>query len=294
MRGRNLISAQTDGLVALRAPTRVTLAILSLTTSRDEATGIEELTFTVRVTAAPPLAAMERVAIQVLASHRPGAASDGVFESSRQLFIVLPRALPVTIAFTDTLAADRPNLVIVAGRNLEGCSLDFGEGVTLHMQRSEDRTIAGVVTVTDTQASTTSEALSVETVSKQLTVRSAAGDTVNSKCRSRRAATPCRRRVNRQATPLRPPPSRQANSASRSRPFPINRCSHRLCFRLLIILTVIVIVRRRAESSTATRKGAVNLCADKAGCILKESSEALSLFDLNLMRGEVMFLMSWL
>src|SRR5436305_619650 len=58
------------------------LAILNLTTSHDEATGIEELTFTVRVTAAPPLAAMERVAIQVLASHRPGAANDGVFESS--------------------------------------------------------------------------------------------------------------------------------------------------------------------------------------------------------------------
>jgi hypothetical protein len=178
VRGRNLISAYTNGLVALRAPTRVSLAVLNLTTSRDEATGIEELTFTVRVTAAPPLAAMERVAIQVLASHRPGAASDGVFESSRQLFIVLPRALPVTIAFTDTLAADRPNLVIVAGRNLEGCSLDFGEGVTVHMQQSEDRTIAGIVMVTDTQASTTSGTTSVETVSKQLTVRSAAGDTV--------------------------------------------------------------------------------------------------------------------
>src|SRR5947209_8902077 len=178
VRGRNLISAHTDGLVALRGPTRVNLAILNLTTSHDEATGIEELTFTVRVTAAPPLASMERVAIQVLASHRPGAANDGVFESSRQLFIVLPRALPVTIAFTDTLASDRPNLVVVAGRNLEGCSLDFGEGVTVHMQRSEDRTISGIVTVTDAQVGTATETVSTGTVSKQLTVRDATGDTV--------------------------------------------------------------------------------------------------------------------
>jgi hypothetical protein len=169
LRGRNLIEAYTNGMLALRGPTRAQVTVLNSTSSRDEATGIEELTFDVRVTAMPPLEPLERMAIQVLASRRPGAATDGVFESSRQMFTVLPRARPVPLAYSANLEPGKPNLVVVAGRNLEGCTLDMGAGATVHLQRSEDRILSGIVTVMDGTAAT---------ASPQLSVRNASGDEV--------------------------------------------------------------------------------------------------------------------
>src|SRR5918911_3710688 len=149
IRGRNLITAYQDGLVALRGPSRAHLRISTPTSERDAATGIESLTFTVRITAMPPLGPLERMAIQVLASRRPGAQNDGVVESSQQMFTVLPRAIPVPLAYSANLVADKPNLVVVAGRNLEGCSLDLGEGATVHLQSSDDHTLVGIVSFPD-------------------------------------------------------------------------------------------------------------------------------------------------
>lgn len=145
IRGRNLISAYDDGIVALRGPSRVQCAFSNFGSTTDSETGIDSLILTVRVTAAPPLEQHERIAIQVLASLRPDAANNGIFTSSRQMFTVLPRAVPVPLAFTANLDPGRPNLLIVAGRNLEGISLDLGGGATIHSQRSDDRTIAAVV-----------------------------------------------------------------------------------------------------------------------------------------------------
>lgn len=147
LRGRNLIEAHTNGMLALRGPTRANVAVANVASSRDEATGIEELTFTVRITASPPLDPLERLAIQVLASSRPGAQNDGVVESSRHMFTVLPRARPVPLAYSANLDPGKPNLVVVAGRNLEGCTLDLGDGATVHLQRSDDRILAGIVTL---------------------------------------------------------------------------------------------------------------------------------------------------
>jgi hypothetical protein len=146
LRGRNLISAFNDGIVALRGPSRVQITSSSFGSSTDEESGIDSLVLTVRVTATPPLQQQERIAIQVLASLRPDAASDGMFETSRRMFTVLPRAVPVALAFTSNLDPNKPNLVMIAGRNLEGCSLDLGPGATIHLQRSDDQTLAGIVT----------------------------------------------------------------------------------------------------------------------------------------------------
>jgi len=147
IRGHNLIEAYTNGMLAMRGPSRAAVAVLGFTSSQDEATGIESLTFTVRITAAPPLGPLERMAIQIVASRRPGAATDGVFESSRQMFTVLPRAYPAPLAYSPDLQPGQPNLVVVAGRNLEGCSLDLGEGATVHLQRSEDRILSGIISI---------------------------------------------------------------------------------------------------------------------------------------------------
>ncbi|HEX4963729.1 MAG TPA: IPT/TIG domain-containing protein [Thermoanaerobaculia bacterium] len=167
--GRNLSTAYNAGLVALRGPSRAHVTLSPPTNNRDEATGIEALTFTVRITATPPLEPLERMAIQVLASRRAAAQSDGVVESSRQMFTVLPRAIPVPLAYTDNLEPDKPNVVVVAGRNLEGCSLDFGSGATVHLQKSDDRTLVGVVSLTGGSASS---------ASAQFTVRGATGGEV--------------------------------------------------------------------------------------------------------------------
>lgn len=145
VRGRNLIAAYNEGIVALRGSTRVQITFSRFSSSTDEATGIDSLVLTVRVTATPPLEQHERKAIQVLASLRPGAATDGIFQTSRQMFTVLPRAVPVLLAFTTSVDPSKPNLVMVAGRNLEGCSLDIGQGATLHMQKSDDQTVAAIV-----------------------------------------------------------------------------------------------------------------------------------------------------
>ncbi|MBC8031819.1 MAG: IPT/TIG domain-containing protein, partial [Pyrinomonadaceae bacterium] len=145
LRGRNLIAAYNDGIVALRGSTRVQITFSSFSSSTDEATGIDLLTLTVRVTATPPLEQHERKAIQVLASLRPGAGNDGVFETSRQMFFVLPRAVPVVLGFTANLDPSKPSLVMVAGRNLEGCSLDLGQGALVHLQKSDDQTVAAIV-----------------------------------------------------------------------------------------------------------------------------------------------------
>jgi hypothetical protein len=149
LRGRNLIEANTNGMLALRGPGRVQVTSSLLTSGRDEGTGIEELTFTVRIVAAPPLEQHERIAVQILASVRPGSLNDGIPESSRKFFTVLPRAVPVPIAFTNNIEPGKSNLVVVAGRNLEGTALSVGEGATLHVQRSDEQTLVGLVTVTD-------------------------------------------------------------------------------------------------------------------------------------------------
>jgi transcriptional regulator with XRE-family HTH domain/pyrrolidone-carboxylate peptidase len=145
IRGRNLIAAFNDGIIVLRGPGRVHITSSNFDNSTDAETGIESLVLTVRVTATPPLEQHERMAVQVLASTRPGAASDGVFESSRQMFTVLPRAVPVLLAYTADLIPDRPNLVVVAGKNLSGYSLSLGQRATLHAQSGDDETLSAIV-----------------------------------------------------------------------------------------------------------------------------------------------------
>ncbi|HSU17724.1 carboxypeptidase regulatory-like domain-containing protein [Longimicrobium sp.] len=167
VRGRNLLDAYNNGTLALRGPARAAVNVLGFSAAQDAATGIDALTFTLRVTASPALQPLERLVIQVLASRRAGAGGDGVFESSRQMFTVLPKTVPVPLAFTPTLQPDQPTLVVVAGRNLAGATLDFGAGATVHVQKSDDRTLVGLVSLTDAQAASTQ--------AKQLSVRSAAG-----------------------------------------------------------------------------------------------------------------------
>lgn len=151
LRGHNLIAAHNAGSLLLRGPARATLTLTNFRTSTDSATGIDEITVNVNVTASPPLAAHERLVVQVLASHRAGAANDGVFESSREMFTVLPSGVPVLLGYTATLDPSRPNVVVVTGKNLNGCSFNLGTDVTVHVQRSDDDMVAGIVTVPPNQ-----------------------------------------------------------------------------------------------------------------------------------------------
>ncbi len=122
IRGRNLIAAYNSGVLALRGPSRCQITFLGTTTSHDQASGIDTVQMNVNIKCTPGLQPLERMAIQVLASRRPEAASDGVVESSRQMFTVLPKAVPVALAYTANLQAGQPNLVMVSGRNLDGHS----------------------------------------------------------------------------------------------------------------------------------------------------------------------------
>lgn len=147
IRGRNLIEAYTSGVLALRGPSRCQITFLGTTTSHDESSGIDTVQMNVNIKCAPALAPLERMAIQVLASRRPEAANDGVVESSRQMFTVLPKAVPVTLAYTANLEAGKPNLVMVSGRNLDGHSLALDDGTEVLFQKNDGNFLSGIVTL---------------------------------------------------------------------------------------------------------------------------------------------------
>ncbi len=161
LRGRNLIIAYKDGLVALRCPSRVNIEISSVVQNEADENGIESLVFKATVTATPPLLPLERIAIQILASRRPKARDDLMVESSTQMFTVIPRDIPVPLAFTPSLSSDNPTMVVVLGENLEGCTLEFDSGTQTHVQMCDSHSLMGITTVTENMASGQSTMVSV-------------------------------------------------------------------------------------------------------------------------------------
>lgn len=158
LHGRNLIEAYENGLVALRCPGRLNLEISKVTTGGPDESGIETLTYDLIVTATPALGPLERIAIQVLASRRPESKDDLIVESSKQMFVVLPQDVPVTIAQTPSLSLDKPTMVVVLGRNLDGCTLEFADGIKPHIQKSDEDSLYGLITISkeyDGKAQTT-------------------------------------------------------------------------------------------------------------------------------------------
>ncbi len=147
LRGRNLIQAYENGLVALRGPSRVEVKISDVSQSSDEESGIDSLTFNVSISATPALEPKERIAIQILASTRPEAQDDLIVESSKQMFTVLPKDIPVPIAYTPSLNSDKSTMVVVLGRNLDDCMLEFGEGIQNHLQKSDEDSLVGLVSI---------------------------------------------------------------------------------------------------------------------------------------------------
>lgn len=145
IRGRNLIAAYNSGLLALRGPSRCQITFLGTTTSHDDASGIDTVQMNVNIKCSPALQPLERMAIQVLASRRAEAANDGVVESSKQMFTVLPKAVPVTLAYTANLQAGQPNLVMVSGRNLDGHSLALDDGTEVAFQKNDGNFLSGIV-----------------------------------------------------------------------------------------------------------------------------------------------------
>lgn len=161
LRGRNLLLAYEEGLVALRGPSRVTLEIKDSVPSFADESGIESLTFTVKATAEPKLEPKERIAIQVLTSRRSGSKEDLIPESSKQMFTILPAEIPVPIAHSPALTSDKPSMVVVLGRNLDGCTFDFGDGAKAHLQKSDDRSLVGLVSLSDEKKNDTEIHISI-------------------------------------------------------------------------------------------------------------------------------------
>lgn len=147
LHGRNLIEAYENGLVALRSPNRLNLEISKVTTDGPDESGIETIIYKLTVTATSALGPLERIAIQVLASRRPESKDDLIVESSKQMFVVLPRDVPVPLAQTPSLSTDKPTMVVVLGRNLDGCTLEFAEGIKPHIQKSDEDSLYGLVTI---------------------------------------------------------------------------------------------------------------------------------------------------
>ena len=127
LRGRNLIQAYNEGLVAFRTSERANIELFDMRSERDEASQTDSLFLNLRITGTPALESHERMVVQVIASCRREARNDLVVETSRAMFTVVSSAEPVPMAHTANLVPGRENLVMVVGKNLKGCSLAFGE-----------------------------------------------------------------------------------------------------------------------------------------------------------------------
>ncbi len=147
LHGRHLIAAYNDGVLALRGPSRMQIKISSVHENKPDASGIESLSIVIWASASPPLKPNERIAVQILASKRPGARDDLAVESSTQMFTVIPRDVPVLMAYTPNLNLDRPTIVAVLGENLSGCSLVFDNGVQTHLQTGDEHALNAIVTI---------------------------------------------------------------------------------------------------------------------------------------------------
>jgi IPT/TIG domain len=145
IRGRNLIQAYNSGVFALRGPSRCQVSFSNVTTSHDAATGLDTVKVLANVQCSPALQPLERLAVQVLASTRPEAANDGVVQTSKQMFTVLPKSVPVPLAYTASLTPNQPNLVMVSGRNLDGYQLSLDNGAEVTLQKSSDKFVSGIV-----------------------------------------------------------------------------------------------------------------------------------------------------
>lgn len=147
IRGRNLIQAYNSGVFALRGPSRCQVSFSNVTTSHDAETGLDTIKVLANIQCTPVLQPLERLAIQVLASTRPEAANDGVVQTSKQMFTVLPKSVPVPLAYTASLTPNQPNLVMVSGRNLDGYQLSLDDGTQVMLQKSDDKFVSGIVSL---------------------------------------------------------------------------------------------------------------------------------------------------
>ncbi|MES1241844.1 MAG: IPT/TIG domain-containing protein [Acidobacteriota bacterium] len=156
IRGRNLVAAFGEGLICFHAPA-TDLAVIEttpVTMSTDPATQEDtvKLVVTVRVVKPGGLGLLERLPIQVIASRRSNAKKDLLVETSRQMFTVVPRTLPVAFGFTARMNRGAANTVIVAGRNLQGTRIEVehGQGALIRLDDQkvmDDRLVVGVLSI---------------------------------------------------------------------------------------------------------------------------------------------------
>ena len=161
LRGRNLVSAYNEGLLALRTPSRATLTISHVEIGEESPGGIESVSFYLTVSTSPPLQQNERIAIQVLASRQSSARENLIVENSKEFFTVVSGSVPVPIAYSPSIAKDVPTLVTVLGRNLGGCSFDFGDGIKTFCQSGDDNSLFGLITLTDERKNVTETEISI-------------------------------------------------------------------------------------------------------------------------------------
>ncbi len=147
LRGRHLIECYNNGVLALKGPSGASISTSNVTTDEVDKNGTEEVRMTITVNPNQPIDPEERLAIQVLASRRPEAAIDGIVETSKNMFTVLPENIPVPMAFTAEVKADKPTPIVILGRSLKNCTLDFGSNAVLHTEKNSDNLVSGIVTV---------------------------------------------------------------------------------------------------------------------------------------------------
>lgn len=152
--GRHLKEAVETGFFGLRAPQRASIERISEpVATHHEASQIDTVIFTVRINPQPGTNSLnehERMPVNILASRRANAVEDLLVESSQKVFTVVAGDKPVPMAYTKTLNRGQSNVVVVAGRNLAGCRLEFvsAEGqVSLDEQQGDERAIFGVASL---------------------------------------------------------------------------------------------------------------------------------------------------
>lgn len=151
IKGRHLIQANVERLLALRCPNTISLEIGAYTTSIDPESGDDVVRFPLKVNAVGGIGANDRVMIQFLASLRPRASEDLLVEDSSHYITVVSGTAPVVLGYTNTVGGGESQVVMVVGRNLQGMSLSLvgSAGVEVLDSRVEDRFAALIISVPD-------------------------------------------------------------------------------------------------------------------------------------------------
>jgi hypothetical protein len=130
VKGRNLKTAIEQGVFAVRGPNQdfATIKMRGLKVEQPPGTQEDIVTFFLTISRPAGLSLAQRVPYYVVASVRPKARADRIFETSRNgQFTLVTNSSPLAFGVTAQLIEGAANMILLSGRNLKGSSVALAD-----------------------------------------------------------------------------------------------------------------------------------------------------------------------